>query len=258
MKIVIIGTGNTATVLGKKLKLAGHHILQVFGRNNNAAKELASLLESKPVSDFHKIDPNAELYLLAVSDDAIAEASKKLPVSDKILVHTAGAVSKDILKNTSLHYGVLYPLQSLRKEMEPLTEVPLHIDAGDEETLEKIHALAKSISTQVTISGDEERMKLHVAAVFCNNFTNYMYTLGETYCKIENLEFEHLLPLIKETASKLQHYSPSLMQTGPAIRGDQQTIRKHENLLAEYPSLQEIYQYLTRKIREDKSFEKRN
>ncbi len=257
MNIVIIGTGNTATVLGKKLKLAGHHILQVFGRNIIEAKDLSSLLESKPVNDFNKIDPGAELYLLAVSDDAIADVSKNLPISDKILVHTAGAVSKDILKKASPHYGVLYPLQSLRKEMEPLTEVPLHIDAGDEETLERINTLAKSIATQVTISGDTERMKLHVAAVFCNNFTNYMYTLGETYCKNENLAFEHLLPLIKETASKLQHHSPSKMQTGPAIRGDQQTIKKHENLLADYPALQEVYRYLTRKISEDKSFEKR-
>ena len=254
MEIVIIGTGNTATVLGKKLKLAGHQILQVLGRNESATHELATLLSSKAINDYNKIDTGAELYLLAVSDDAIEDVSKSLPVKDKILVHTAGAVSKNVLNNASARYGVLYPLQSLRKEMEPLTEVPLHIDAGDEETLEKIHALAKSISTQVTVSGDEERLKLHVAAVFCNNFTNYMYTLAETYCKNENLAFDHLLPLIKETAYKLQYHLPSEMQTGPAMRGDQQTIQKHENLLSAYPAMQDVYRYLTRKISEDKSF----
>ena len=254
MKIVIIGTGNTATVLGRKLKLAGHDILQVFGRNDVEAKTLASLLATNSACDFDAIDPNAEIYLLAVSDDAIAEVSKSLPVKDKILVHTAGAVSIDMLKKTSSHYGVLYPLQSLRKEMESLTEVPLHIDASDEQTLEKINALAKTISSQVTVSGDAERMKLHVAAVFCNNFTNYMYTLAETYCKNENLVFNHLLPLINETASKLAHHSPSKMQTGPAIRGDEQTIQKHEELLEGYEELLEVYRYLTQKISQHKSF----
>lgn len=254
MKIVIIGTGNTATVLGKRLKIAGHNILQVFGRNAEEAKALALELDTNPVSDFSNINPDAEIYLLAVSDDVIAEVSKSLPVKDKILVHTAGAVSIDVLKKASSHYGVLYPLQSLRKEMEPLTEVPLHIDAGDEQTLEKIKVLANSISSQVIVSGDVERMKLHVAAVFCNNFTNYMYTLAETYCKNENLVFNHLLPLINETASKLAYHSPSKMQTGPAIRGDQQTIQKHEELLAGYEELQDVYRYLTQKISLHKSF----
>lgn len=255
MNIVIIGTGNTATVLGKKIKLAGHHIIQVFGRDHQNTIVLASLLDSQPVNDFNEIDPGAEIYILAVSDSAIEEVSRQLKLDNKILLHTAGAVSKDILKEASGKYGVLYPLQSLRKEMDPLTDVPLHIDAGDKQTLEKISVLAKSISNQVIISGDMERLKLHVAAVFCNNFTNYMYTLGEAYCKKEKLSFKHLLPLIKETALKLEYYSPTSMQTGPAIRGDQPTILKHEDLLRRYEELQDVYRYLTRKISQHKSFE---
>ncbi|MBA2499191.1 MAG: DUF2520 domain-containing protein [Chitinophagaceae bacterium] len=251
MHIVIIGTGNTATVLGKRIKAAGHNIVLVFGRNESEAKTLAAILGTTYTSSWNDINnTNAELYLLAVTDDALEDISQQLSVNDKILVHTAGAVSKDVLKNASRHYGVLYPLQSLRKEMEPLTEIPLHIDASDEQTLKLIGDFANSISKHVTVSNDMERLKLHVAAVFCNNFTNYMYTLAEEYCKKENLAFNHLIPLIKETASKLQYHSPSSMQTGPAIRGDKKTIQKHEQLLAGYEELHEVYQNLTQKISE--------
>jgi len=250
LNIVIIGTGNAATVLGKKLCAAGHQIIQVYGRNKENAQKLAGLLKSVPVSEWTEILTTADIYLLAVADDVIEEVSNHLQVKNKILVHTAGSVSKNVLSKASERFGVLYPLQSLRKEMEPLTAVPLFIDASDEQTLKLIYELAMSISKQVTVADDMERMKLHVAAVFSNNFSNYMYMLAEQYCKKENLHFKHLLPLINETATKLQYNPPSLSQTGPASRGDKKTIQRHEELLNDYPTMKEVYQFLTAKISE--------
>ena len=50
--------------------------------------------------------------------------------------------------------------------------------------------------------GDDQRLKLHLAAVLCNNFVNHLYALTERYCKMEGLDFQLLLPLIKETAAR--------------------------------------------------------
>ena len=114
MDIVIIGTGNTATILGRKLKTAGHHIAQVYGRNASAASDLAYELDTESTNYWAVVTRTADLYILAVSDIAVEEIVKELQLPDKTIVHTAASVSKNVL-NKSSHYGVFYPLQSLKK-----------------------------------------------------------------------------------------------------------------------------------------------
>ena len=131
MEIVIIGTGNTATILGRKLKAAGHHIIQIYGRNAKAASELAYELDTESTNYWAVVNKDADIYLLAVSDIAVAEIVKELGLPNKTVVHTAASVSKEVL-NKAQHYGVFYPLQSLKKDSLYLPDVPIIIDASDE------------------------------------------------------------------------------------------------------------------------------
>ena len=252
MKIVIIGSGNVATVLGRKIKNAGHHVLQVYSRNLIHATQLASGLNCSPTDDWNTIDPEAEIYLIALQDGAIAEAAKML-VHKGLMLHTAGAVSKEILKTCSANYGVLYPLQSLRKEKKDYQNIPLLIDGNTVDNLTLIEEFAHSISASVQKANDEYRLKLHLGAVFVNNFTNHLYSLTATYCQKENISFKLLKPLIEETATRLQNYDPRLVQTGPAIRNDQETIEKHLQLLVDHPQLKYIYEIMTMSIQQKQS-----
>lgn len=248
MKIVIIGTGNTATVLGRKLKAAGHKIIQVFGRDSPAASKLAYELETESTNYWNVVNRNADLYVLAVSDIAIEKVLEELQLPDKTIVHTAASVSKNILKKSTLHFGVFYPLQSLKKEVAYAPEIPIIIDASDESTLKELEALAHSISDKVVEADDEQRAKLHLAAVVVNNFVNHLHVLAEEYCKKEGIDFTLLLPLIQETAERLKEIPPSKSQTGPAIRNDTITIKKHLELLNNYPQLKKIYETLSESI----------
>src|SRR4051812_9753756 len=128
MKITIIGTGNVATVLGRLLKKAGYEILQVYGRNLTKVEKLADELQSAACHEWSKIDTQAELYLIALSDRALYDLHKNLELRDRLVVHTAGSVPMHILSKVSRNYGVLYPLQTLRKELPVLTEIPLLVD----------------------------------------------------------------------------------------------------------------------------------
>lgn len=248
MDIVIIGTGNTATILGRKLKQAGHSIVQVFGRDSHEASKLAYQLDTESTNYWNVVNRSADLYILAVSDIAITDVVRELNLEGKTLVHTAASVSMEVLKKATQHYGVFYPLQSLKKEIGQLPDIPIIIDAGDPQTLSLLQHLANSISGTVVQAGDEQRMKLHLAAVFCNNFVNHIYALAESYCKKENLDFQLMLPLIKETAARLELMPPSKSQTGPAVRNDRPTIEKHLELLSDYPELKKIYELLTESI----------
>jgi predicted short-subunit dehydrogenase-like oxidoreductase (DUF2520 family) len=248
MEIIIIGTGNTATVLGRKLKAAGHTILQVYGRNAAAASELAYELDSESTNYWSVVNRDADIYILAVSDIAIEEMVKELRLPEKTIVHTAASVSKNILKGSTSHFGVFYPLQSLKKENRHTPEIPIIIDASDETTLHVLENLANTISTTVAEADDAQRLKLHLAAVFCNNFVNHIYALMEDYCHKENLDFNLLIPLIKETTLRLTTISPSSVQTGPATRADKATIDKHLALLASHQHLKQLYEMMTKSI----------
>lgn len=247
MDIVIIGTGNTASVLGRKLKAAGHNIVQIFGRNAKAASDLAYELDTESTNYWSVVNREADIYILAVSDIAIQEVLKELKLPDKTIVHTAASVSKEVLHEAA-HYGVFYPLQSLKKENTYLPDIPIIIDASDEKTFHDLELLASSISEKVMRGSDFSRLKLHLAAVLCNNFVNHLYTLTENYCKKEGLDFQLLFPLIKETALRIEHLSPSKAQTGPAVRHDFNTIEKHKELLRGHPELLQFYDMFTESI----------
>ena len=248
MNIVLIGSGNVATVLGRLIKSFGHTIKEVVSRNKTHAQTLAAELNATAQSNINSTIKDAHIYIIAVADNAVETVAKQLQLNDKIVAHTSGAVSKNVLQNVSERFGVLYPLQSLRKELTHTPEIPLLIDGNTEETIFDIQTFAASLSKRVSRAKDEERLKLHVSAVVVSNFTNQLYTLAAEYCKKEGTDFSLLIPLIKEVAERTEVHPPTSMQTGPAIRNDDITIRKHLKLLEAHPQLKNIYEVMTKSI----------
>ncbi len=251
MDIVIIGSGNVAAILGRKFIAAGHRIVQIISRNASDASSLAYEWDTESANYMSLINRNADVYIIAVSDAALEEVVSQVKLPGRVVAHTAGSVSKDILKNVTDHYGVFYPLQSLRKETDHLPDIPIFFEGNDKVATQALQKLAQSVSFEKPIAADsDQRLKLHVAAVIVNNFTNHLYALAEKYCRDEGLDFHQLIPLIRETVQRLHTSSPADTMTGPAIRQDQETISKHLELLTNHPHLKKIYQLLTESIQQ--------
>ncbi len=248
MRISIIGSGNVATVLGKNFKAAGHELVQVIGRNAVAVQQLANELAAEAVVDLASLNAHVDLLLLAVSDSAIAKMAEQLHLDHMVVAHTAGSVSKDVLQKMSKNYGVFYPLQSLRKEMDALPHIPFLIDGNTAEVQTILFDLAKDISTQVQLADDATRLKLHFAAVVVSNFPNHLFALADAYCQQANVDFNMLQPLMEETVMRLRNTAAAKVQTGPAIRNDQPTIDLHLQMLQDNPALQAVYAMLTKSI----------
>jgi predicted short-subunit dehydrogenase-like oxidoreductase (DUF2520 family) len=248
MRVVIIGSGNVATVLGRLIKNAGHEIVQVYSREIVHAGILGRELQCSFIDKSENIDKSADIYLFALSDVALYELERHFHFGNKLTIHTAGSVSKNVLEKVSSNYGVLYPLQSLRKEIGRFPEIPLSIDANNGGALTILTSFAKTISSEVRETTDEQRSKLHVAAVVVSNFTNHLFALASDYCREEYVDFKLLLPLIDETVERIHTYSPNDMQTGPAARNDTVTLDKHFKLLANFPKLKYIYIRMTESI----------
>jgi predicted short-subunit dehydrogenase-like oxidoreductase (DUF2520 family) len=248
MKVVLVGSGNVATVLGKVIHKAGHEIVQVLSRNENHAKQLAQVFNCTSGSFKSPSYQEADVYILAITDTALYHLDQHVQLGNKLVLHTAGSVSKEVLKNISSRYGIIYPLQSLIRNSDAMPDIPLLIDGSNSETLGVIEKFAGSISTNVAKADDQERLKYHVAAVLVNNFTNHMFAMAEEFCSKENIEFAKLYPLIDETVSRVKLFSPESVQTGPAIREDIYTLGKHLQILSAHPDLKYLYLKISESI----------
>lgn len=254
MQVTIIGSGNVATVLAKLMRSKGYSIAEVYSQTFSHAETLAKIVGAKAIDKIGEISKNADVYIIALSDKAIDEITALLSFPEKLVLHTAGSVSKNVLQTITSKFGVLYPVQSIRKDMDEQTPIPFLVDGNTEETILEIESLAKTLHAKVVRGGDEERLKLHVAAVFACNFVNYMYLQSATYCEKEHIDFSLLQPLIEETANRLQKNHPAEVFTGPAVRKDVATVQKHLTMLKKYPALHEIYLQLSEKIMGEKVF----
>ncbi len=248
-KVIIIGSGNVVQHLiqafQNKIVLDSQiELVQVFARNK---KSLAHLLDSNRItSDYTQLQV-ADVYIIAVSDDAIAEVSAQLPFENKFVVHTSGTVALEALNNKN-RKGVFYPLQTFSKNKEvDFKNIPICLEAENETDLQLLKNLAHSISNSVYEISSEQRKALHVSAVFVNNFVNHLYQMGSDICEENQIPFDILKPLIQETANKIVTLSPQDAQTGPAKRNDLKTIEAHEQFLTD-KNQATIYTILTQSI----------
>jgi len=248
MRIVIIGSGNVATVLGRLFIKNGHQVIQVMSRHYEHAKTLADELGCRASNYDGVTDLTADIYIVSITDGVLFDLNKSFSLGNKLIVHTAGSVSKEVLRDISTNYGVLYPFQSLRKEMDYIPDIPLMIDGNTPETITLLEDFAKTISPYVKQTTDEERLKLHVAGVVVNNFTNHLYTVAADFCSKEGLDFKLLFPLMQETTRRITLFAPKDVQTGPAVRNDVFTLDKHLRILSTHPKLKYLYLKLTDSI----------
>lgn len=250
MKIVLIGSGNVATHLGKALKKAGHNILQVYSRSETSAKTLAKKLSCSFTSDIKSISKKSDIYIVALRDEAIKSFLQKFSSTEKIIVHTSGSVSLKAFGEKFKNCGVLYPVQTFSiKHPVNFKNIPVCIEASNENA-KKITSLTKTISRKIYSINSEQRKKIHLAAVFANNFSNHLFAIAEDILSDEKISFEILRPLILETARKIQKHSPLEMQTGPAKRGDVSVIEEHLKMLDNKKQFKEIYKLISDSISE--------
>jgi predicted short-subunit dehydrogenase-like oxidoreductase (DUF2520 family) len=254
LSIVLLGSGNMATQLGLELKKAGAKIIQVYSPTLKHVRRLAKKLDADFSTDIHAIHPHADVYLIALKDEAIEKISTYLHQPGKLVLHTSGSVSLAALQHTGKNTGVLYPLQTITKEKAlDFRKVPICIEASSRQSRKQLLRIADAISEKVYELDSQQRETVHVAAVFANNFSNHFYALAHLLLDEQKLPFELIQPLILETAQKVQHLHPLETQTGPARRNDKAVMRKHIQLLHNHPDLQRLYRLISAGIQKHTS-----
>lgn len=251
-RISIIGAGNVAFQLAVWLHSKGFMIDSVWNRTYSKALELAKLVDAQAIMHLTGISEKSDLYLLCIKDDALPGVIKDmsgLRIKSNIIAHTSGSTPITIFDQYFNNYGSLYPLQTFTKgKWMDATEIPFFITSISENTTEKLGMLAQSLTKKCFVISDQQRLMIHLAAVFACNFSNHMFCLAQKLLADNQIRFEILHPLLKETLQKAIEHNPCEVQTGPAERNDQKTIEKHLELLSENEELQNIYSTLSKSI----------
>ncbi|MBR1447762.1 MAG: DUF2520 domain-containing protein [Prevotella sp.] len=250
MDIVFIGAGRLATNLARALHAQGHRITAVYSRTMASAEALCSLCGGTPTTDLASLPLEADAFVLAVKDSVLGELIARLDEGreNQAFFHTAGSVPLSVF-GSHRHGGVIYPMQTFSKERPvDFSRVPIFIEGDSEDTLALAERIARSVSSEVRRLSSEDRRHLHLAAVFACNFANHCYALSARILEKHGVPFSVMLPLIEETAQKVETMHPREAQTGPAIRYDENVIEAQKQLLADEPMMRQVYELMSKSI----------
>lgn len=260
LKICLIGAGNVAWHLAPALARVGF-LAQVASRSGESALELARRVNacqeeaaSQPVAGqcegvagIENLMLDADLYLIAASDDAIAGIAASTPPFPGVWAHTSGSVGIDVFAGKKERYGSFYPLQTFSKEVcVDMEQVPFFIEGSDPESTAVLMGLAGEISRSVTLADSSLRRDLHIAAVFACNFVNQLWVEADALLRRRGLDISCMVPLIQATAAKIADASPADVMTGPARRGDTGVIRSHIESLPQ--EMRPVYRMMSERI----------
>ena len=247
ISIVILGAGNVATHFYKAFKKCDN--FEVIQWYNRSIDTIESYKNEVSITTEIETLVEADLYLIAISDDDIAEVSKQLPFENRLIAHTSGSVNIHDMDKKN-HRAVFYPLQTFSKPRDiNFSDVPLCVEILDKSHLQIFKTIAEELGSPFYKINSDQRRALHLSAVFVNNFANQLYRVAHEISDSQSVNFEILKPLILETAKKINELSPYQAQTGPAKRNDKKTIKKHLNLL-ESEQHKQIYKLLTEAIKQ--------
>ena len=248
MRIVVVGSGNVAESLAQVIAEAeGLELVQVFARNEERGRKIAELSHTEWSYSSLK---EADLYLVSVSDNAVAEVAKSLQLPEgAVIAHTAGCCSIDALAPHT-HRAVFYPFQtfSVGRKVD-FTKGYIFLEGATEHALRTVEAVAHTLTLKVLPANTARRAVIHLSGVFACNFANAMYANAAEILAEEGLPFDIVAPVIEETTAKvLASQNPAASQTGPARRGDTQTLDRHRKMLAKEPQKRDIYDKISEDI----------
>lgn len=256
MKIVFVGAGKVGTVFGWYLKSKGLNVLGYYSRTLQSAKQGAFETDSRVLS-LEDVVNLGEIIFITTSDNSIGEVCQQIAKEygfkgGQTVVHMSGGLGSDILrpaKEQGANIFSLHPMQAfanIEKAKEEIKNTFFTFEGdGDEKQIIK---LLEKIGNPYTKIDCNSKSLYHAAACISSN---YLVTLTNIAVEIlENIGFKDkeplkvLLPLMRGTIENIEKLGVKEALTGPIVRGDYNTVRKHIESLEELEDIGKIYKLL--------------
>jgi len=245
-RIGIVGSGHMATHLGKMLRACGITPFFVHSRNTDQGRKLARTLRTPFLTSLPYCTEKNVLLFVCTPDDTLRELLQLYTKSGYSVVHCSGQTPLIQPKSLEQESAVFWPMLSFTKHSRvSWGKAVVCIESSQNALRNFLQRLARKAGARPFVCTADQRRKLHLAAVFANNFSNLQYTIAAALLEEEGIPFGLLKTIILEGAIKVQTTPPAQAQTGPASRGDMNVLRSHYALLKAHPEELKIYKLLS-------------
>jgi predicted short-subunit dehydrogenase-like oxidoreductase (DUF2520 family) len=256
--ISIVGFGAVGQSLARAFKKAGLPLLSVVGRGRAGERRLTRELKVECLSGVAQLDQNQGIIVLAVRDDQIADLARSMARLDLrwkrlTVLHTSGSLASAVLApldKAGAGVAAWHPFQTfLKVRPAPLNGVTFGID-GNPRGVRSAFALSRAVGGKPLKIAARDRVPYHLSAVLACGFIATDMQMAERVLKSLGLSDsrvrEAILPIAEQTMLNVRALGPRKAMTGPAVRGDRATIRKHLAALKKLdPKLAKVYSEVT-------------
>jgi predicted short-subunit dehydrogenase-like oxidoreductase (DUF2520 family) len=264
-QVTIVGAGNLARTLGEALHGAGYRIDQIVSRDRPAslgrARQLASKVgASTVVPTTTRI--RAEVVWFCVPDGAIAGAAESLKGAadwrGKTALHSSGALVSDalaLLRAGGAAVASVHPMMTFVRGSRPaLAGVPFAIE-GDQRAVRLARAIVRQLGGRPVAILKRHKGAYHAWGMFASPLLTALLAATERVAAAagvsRNVAKQRMLPILRQTLANYAVLSAPGAFSGPIVRGDVETVRKHLRELRAIPGARDIYVALARVALQD-------
>jgi len=258
-RIAIVGAGNLGTALAVALHRAGYVIDAIIARKASksraSARKLAKQINARLLSNLEQV--NGQVVWFCVPDGEIARAaaavSTKFQAKGKIALHSSGALGSDeldALRDRGAAVASVHPLMTfVRGSRPPLAGVPFAIE-GDRKAVQVARQIVLDLGGNPYSIRKKDKAAYHAWGAFTSPLLTALLATGEQVAMRAGVEQKdarvRALPILLQTLANYASFGASGAFSGPVIRGDVDTLRRHMDALHELPAARDAYRALVR------------
>jgi predicted short-subunit dehydrogenase-like oxidoreductase (DUF2520 family) len=274
-RITIVGAGNLGTALAMCLHRAGYVIDQVVFRNSGASRRRAAALAKRVGAravDVARATIDSDVVWLCVPDDAVAKVARSLAQNadwrGRVALHSSGALASDemvALRRRGALAASVHPMMTfvagsrqaglsrtglLHTGAQPsLAGVPFAIE-GDAPAVRASRAIVKELGGKAYTIRRQDKVAYHAWGTFASPLLTALLATTEHVAAAAGLNRREakrrMLPILQQTLANYAALDAAGAFSGPIVRGDVETIRRHLRVLRKVPEAGEVYAALAK------------
>ena len=252
-RIAIVGTGKLGTALALSLRSAGYPITEIVSRAAKHSRKRAAALARRvgAAARFGKNGLHADLVWLCVPDGAIVSCARSvasMQVEGKVVLHSSGAFSSDelaVLRKLGARVASVHPMMTFVAGVSPsLNDVGFAIE-GDREAVRVAKTIVQRLGGESFLIAKKDKALYHAWGTFVSPLVTALLASSEEVAGTAGISRtmarRWMSPIVRKTIENYANQGAARSFSGPIVRGDAATIKKHLEVLRRLPVAQQVY-----------------
>jgi predicted short-subunit dehydrogenase-like oxidoreductase (DUF2520 family) len=252
--VAIVGAGNLGAALARSLQQAGYAIEVVIARSSRAslrkAQRLAQQVGARVATSLSGVE--ARLVWFCVPDAAIASAAQMLAQTiewkGRVALHSSGALGSDelaVLRRRGAVVASVHPLMTFVRRSRPsLAGVPFAIE-GDAGAVRVARGVVQDLGGLPYPIRKKDKAAYHAWGTFASPLLTALLATTEQVAVAAGVRRkaarQRMIPILLQTLANYASFGAAGAFSGPIVRGDVDTVKRHLRVLDSSGAAREVY-----------------